>query len=129
MNKYVTDTHALVRYLNGDKVYNDTVHSIFEEADQGKNIILIPSVVLFEIGYLSEKRRIPITLHNMSSILEDSLNYIEARLSIEIINAAFEIKDIPELHDRLIAGTAYYLSLPLITNDKVILKSRYVTTV
>ena len=46
-----------------------------------------------------------------------------------IIKTTFEIKDIPELHDGLIAGTARHLNIPLITNDPVILKSKSVKCV
>jgi predicted nucleic acid-binding protein len=47
-------------------------------------------------------------------------------LSYEILKTASEINDIPELHDRLIAATARYLDLPLITNDPVIRDSSFV---
>ncbi len=129
MNKYVTDTQALVKFLNGQKVINEGIDSIFRKADDGENIIVIPSVVLFEIGYLHEKERIPISLEEIKTILENSVNYREEKLSLDIIEAAFEIKDIPELHDRLIAGTARFLNLPLITNDPVILASKSVECV
>lgn len=129
MNKYVTDTQALVKFLNGKKVINDTVDSVYRKADEGENIIVIPSVVLFEIGYLYEKQRAPISIKDMKAVLEDSLNYREERLSIDIIESSFEITDIPELHDRLIAGTARYLNISLITNDPVILASRFVSCV
>src|SRR3989338_9006127 len=109
MEKYVIDTQALIKFLNGKKVINDKINEILKMADEGKNIIIIPSVVLFEIGYLHEKGKIPISIKD-----------IEEKLSMGIIKTAFEIKDIPELHDRLIAGTAKYLILPLITNDPVI---------
>jgi predicted nucleic acid-binding protein len=39
---------------------------------------------------------------------------------------ASQIDDIPEFHDRLIAATARYLDLPLITNDPVIIRSTFV---
>jgi predicted nucleic acid-binding protein len=129
MNKYVTDTQALVKFLNGQKVINDTADSVFRKADEGENIVIIPSVVLFEIGYLHEKQRIPVSVKDIKAVLEDSLNYREERLSIDIIESSFEITDIPELHDRLIAGTARYLNISLITNDPVILASRFVNCV
>lgn len=129
MNKYVTDTQALVKFLNGQKVINDTADSVFRKADEGENIVVIPSVVLFEIGYLHEKQRIPVSVKDIKAVLEDSLNYREERLSIDIIESSFEITDIPELHDRLIAGTARYLNISLITNDPVILASRFVNCV
>lgn len=129
MEKYVIDTQALIKFLNGQKVINDKINEILRIADEGKNIIIIPSVVLFEIGYLHEKGKIPISLKDIEDIVNNSINYAEERLSMSIIKTAFEIKDIPELHDRLIAGTAKYLNLPLITNDPIILKSESVICV
>ena len=126
MEKYVIDTQALIKFLNGQKVISDKIDEILKKADEGKNIIIIPSVVLFEIGYLHEKGKIPISIKDIEDIVNNSINYSEEKLSMGIIKTAFEIKDIPELHDRLIAGTAKYLNLPLITNDPVILKSESV---
>lgn len=129
MNQYVTDTQALIKFLNGKKVINDLIDSIFKQADEGENIIIISSVVRFEIGYLHEKQRIPISIKDIKTILQDSLNYREEKLSIDIIESSFEITDIPELHDRLIAGTARYLNFSMITNDPVILASKFVNCV
>lgn len=129
MDKYVIDTQSLVKFLYGQKAINNRVQSILEKADNGEALIIIPSVVIFEIGYLNEKGRIHISLDRLGQMLETSLNYTEERLSLGIIKSAFEITDIPELHDRLIAGTARYLDAPIITNDPMILKSRYVKCV
>lgn len=129
MSRYVTDTQALIKFLNGKKVINDIVDSIFRKTDEGENIIVIPSAVLFEIGYLHEKQRIPVSVKDIKNVLEDSVNYREEKLSIDIIESSFEITDIHELHDRLIAGTARYLNLPLITNDPIILASRFVNCI
>ena len=129
MNKYVIDTQALIKFLNGVKVINENIDLILKKTDEGENIIIIPSVVMFEIGYLHEKKKIPISLVEVEKIINNSINYVEEKLSINIIKSAFEITDIPELHDKLIAGTARYLKLPLITNNPVILKSRFVECV
>ena len=56
-------------------------------------------------------------------------NYKEYPLSFRVIQSSAGITDIRELHDRLIAGTALYLDLPLITNDPVIQASEFVKTV
>ncbi len=82
-------------------------------------------MVIFEVGYLHEKKRIPISVKDIENIIFDSVNYVEEALTMDIIKSAFEITDIPELHDRLIAGTARYLDIPLITNDPVILRSAF----
>jgi predicted nucleic acid-binding protein len=125
LNKYVIDTQALVKFLNGVKVINDEIDTILKKTDEGQNIIVVPSVVIFEIAYLHEKKRIPISVEDIENILADSVNYVEEVLTRDIIKSAFEITDIPELHDKLIAGTARYLDIPLITNDPVILCSTF----
>ncbi|MBI5075108.1 MAG: PIN domain-containing protein [Nitrospirae bacterium] len=129
MKKYVIDTQALIKFMNGVKVISTAVDEILRKADAGENIIIIPSVVIFEIAYLYEKKRIPVSVMDIEGIISGSLNYIEEPLTLDIIKSAFEITDIPELHDRLIAGTARHLDLPLITNDPVILRSDFVKSV
>jgi len=129
MKKYVIDTQALIKFMNGVKVISTIVDEILRKTDAGENIIVIPSVVIFEIAYLHEKKRIPVSVTDIESIISGSLNYIEEPLTLDVIKSAFEINDIPELHDRLIAGTARYLDLPLITNDPIILRSDFVKSV
>lgn len=123
MSNFVTDTQALVKFMLGKKVIDDTCHKAFLDADRGNNTIIIPAVVLMEILYLFEKNRISVDLIQTEELMK-SRNYQFEPLSLEILKAASEIDDIPELHDRLIAATALYLDLPLITNDPVIISSR-----
>ena len=79
-----------------------------------------------EVMYLFEKHRIGIGLLHTEELLQ-SRNYQFEPLSLEVLQVASGIDDIPELHDRLIAATARYLDLPLITNDPVIRNSRFVS--
>ena len=129
MKKYAIDTQALVKFMHGRKVINNKVDSILRRVDEGKDIVIIPAAVIFEIGYWHERERIPISLEDIQNIVNNSINYVEEKLTLGIIKTTFEIKDIPELHDRLIAGTARHLNIPLITNDPVILKSKSVKCV
>jgi len=125
MNSFVTDTQALVKFMMGRKVINDVCHQAFLDADQGKNVIIVPAVVLMEVMYLFEKNRIDVNLLQAEELMQ-SENYQFEPLSLEILKVASEITDIPELHDRLIASTARYLDLPIITNDPEILASNFV---
>jgi len=129
VNKYVIDTQALIKFLNGVTVINKEIDAILKKTDEGDNVIVVPAVVIFEVGYLYEKNRIPISVKDIENIISDSVNYVEETLTLDIIKSAFEITDIPELHDRLIAGTARYLDIPLITNDPVILRSAFLQCV
>ena len=130
MNKFVIDTQAMVKHLVGESlVINKAVDRILKDADQGLNVIVVPAVVAFEIAYLNEKGRIPIGVDRLRALIDGASNYIEEPISYEIVESAFSILDIPELHDRLIAGVARYIGAPVLTNDPVTLKSRYVQSV
>lgn len=125
MDSFVTDTQALVKFMLGKKVINQRSHKAYQSADKGESTIIIPAIVLMEMLYLFEKNRIDVNLLQTEELLK-SQNYQFEPLSFEILKTAFEIDDIPELHDRLIAATARYLGLPIITNDPVIKSSKFV---
>jgi predicted nucleic acid-binding protein len=125
MDSFVTDTQALVKFMMGKKVINDRAHQAFLSADKAESIIIIPAIVLMEVLYLFEKNRIDISLFQTEDLLK-SQNYQFEPLSLEILKTASQITDIPEIHDRLIAATARYLDIPLITNDPVIRASEFV---
>ena len=125
MDSFVTDTQALVKFMIGKKVINDRSHQAFQSADRGETTIIIPAIVLMEVLYLFEKNRIDISLFQTEDLFK-SQNYQFEPLSFEILKTDSEINNIPELHDQLIATTARYLDLPLITNDPVIRDSSFV---
>lgn len=126
MNKYVTDTQALVKYFEGKKVINDNIHKIFKMSEFGEALIIIPSPVIFEIGILNQKGRTEVSLKTLEYAFSVTDCLIEQKLDFDIIKTSFEIGDIPELHDRLIAGTARHLNLPILTNDPIILASKFI---
>jgi predicted nucleic acid-binding protein len=125
MDRFVTDTQALVKFMMGKKIINDRSHQAFQSADKGAVTIIIPAIVLVEVLYLFEKNRIDISLLQTEDLFK-SQNYQFEPLSFEILKTASKIDDIPELHDRLISATARYLDLPIITNDPKIRDSRFV---
>lgn len=125
MNSYVTDTQAMVKFMMGKKVINDAAQKAYLSADIGDAIIIIPAIALMEVMYLFERNRIETSILQIENLME-CRNYQFEPLSLEILKTAIEIDDIPELHDRLIAATARHLGLPLITNDPIIIKSKFV---
>jgi len=127
-DEYVTDTMALVLHLENRKS-SQTVGDIFDAADKGETTIHIPAMVLAEILYLSERQRIRSDIFDVEKHLASFPTYKASPMSFDIVKSAVQITDIPELHDRLIAATAYYLDLNLITNDPKIQASTFVDTV
>lgn len=119
---------ALILRLENRKLPED-VKAIFKKAESGEAALRIPAMVFSEIAYLSEKKRIDTTLDESILYVERNHEITQVPMTFDTVSNSFEIDDIPELHDRLIAGSAKELNIPIITNDPVILSSAHVETV
>lgn len=127
INNYVTDSMALILRIEKRKMPL-LAKEIFAKAEAQEVKIYIPAIVLAELSYLSLKGRITVSLQETKEYIK-TFNNIEVKpLDLEIIESSFQIDDIPELHDRLIAGTAKFMNFELITNDPIIQASRYLKT-
>jgi len=125
---YVTDTHPFVWYLAEDTRLGPGAKEVFEQADSGKAVIIIPAIVMAESPFLAEKGRVKATAGEVLGLVESALNYRFYPLDLSVIQIGWELKKIPEIHDRLIAATAKHLGLELITDDNKVRQSGYVQT-
>jgi predicted nucleic acid-binding protein len=128
MNKYVVDTMALILRIE-KRVLPAQIKKIFTEAEKNNTVLYIPSMVFAEIGYLSERKRIDITLKDVEKYLQMNTSIKQHNVSLYTTQKAFEIKDIPELHDRIIAGVAFELDIPVISNDPKMLNSKFINAI
>jgi predicted nucleic acid-binding protein len=106
-----------------------TGRALFEAAEAGRLRLYVPALVCAEILYLAERRRIDLTLPDVVAYLAEYPHCQIYPMSLAVVQAAAQLADIRELHDRLIAGTARALSVALITNDPIIQASAGVQTV
>jgi PIN domain nuclease of toxin-antitoxin system len=124
MSNFVTDTHGLIWYLEDSPRLGIKANQAFDACDRGEIIIYVPTICLIEIIYLQEKGRIPSTLFARLDLAlqADTNNLVLIELTREVVHAVSKIPRtiVPELPDRIIAGTALCLSLPLITQDSKI---------
>ena len=126
---YVTDTVALLGHLEKRRKLGKQVQKILDEADQGRHTIALSGITLMEVLYLSERGRIAVGLGTLGDWLAQSRNYIVVPVGFDVIVATATIDDIPELHDRVIAGTAAWLDVAILTKDADMVASRHVRTI
>ena len=124
MIQAVADTHTIIWYLFADLRLSSTAHNTIEKIATDGNKVGIASITLVEIVYLSEKNRISEkTLERLLNAIdkEDSV-LTEIPLDRNIVKALTQVErtQIPDLPDRIIAATALYFKVPVISRDSKI---------
>jgi len=104
-NNFLADTVALVLHLEKRKM-SERAKRIFQDCLSGESKMWISPISLAEIGYLSERGRIETTIEDALRLIESNANIALSEMDGLSVVSAFQITDIRELHDRLIAGAA-----------------------
>lgn len=117
---FVTDTHALLWWFTDSPKISQKASAIFEKCEKGENVIFVPSIVIAEALSIFDKKRIPFNFKRLFKNIHDSENFILIALDYPILQKMVALKNIPELHDKIIVSTAKYLNLPIITKDEAL---------
>lgn len=132
MGAYVTDTHALLRYsgLSAGRL-SPAAHRIFQRCEEGRDSIIVPTIVAWETALLAEDRAITLrpSFAQWWDTLASTPNYSVHPLDLEVVKAAYGLTVLTDPSDRLIVATALALDLPLMTGDSRIAESRLVRVV
>lgn len=117
----VADTHALHWYLFNDPRLSNRARAFMESVATQSLQIAISSISMVELVYQIEKGRVPSTLFTViARELADPLSMlIEIPVTLPIARAMsrIPISQIPDMPDRIIAATALYLDVPIISRD------------
>lgn len=131
MIQAVADTHTIVWYLFADSRLSLNARKTIEQIADSGNQVGISSITLTEIVYLEEKNRIPKnTLKILLNAMEKQntvLREIYVDRNIVMTLAKIERTQIPDLPDRIIAATALYLKVPIISRERKIKLSNIAT--
>jgi PIN domain nuclease of toxin-antitoxin system len=117
---FVTDTHALLWWFTDNPKISQKVSSIFEKCEKGETVIFVPSIVIAETLSIFDKKRVSFNFKRLFKNIIDSENFILVPLDYPILQKMIALKNIPELHDKIIVSTAKYLTLPIVTKDKTL---------
>ena len=117
---FVTDTHALLWWFTDSPKISPKASAIFEKCEKGENVIFVPSIVIAEALSIFDKKRISFNFKKLFKEIHDSENFTLIALDYPILQKMVTLKDIPELHDKIIVSTAKYLNFPIITKDETL---------
>ena len=125
---YVADAHTIIWYFIDDPRLSQTARQAFEQTITA-GVIIIPTIVLAEIMYISQKGRISMTFEETLSHIETYENFRIATLDLDILRVAANVGGDLEMHDKLIVATTLYFDAHLITKDEHITQSGVVNLV
>jgi PIN domain nuclease of toxin-antitoxin system len=118
----VADTHVVIWYIFADPRLSVTARTTIEQVAGEGNQVAFSSITLAEIVYLMERGRIDVTtLDRLLEALEgDNALLVEIPFDRHIAQALRQVDrvQIPDLPDRIIAATALYLNVPIISRDR-----------
>ncbi len=120
---YVVDTHALIWYLINSERLGSQAKTIFAAAEQGETYLLISAIVAAEIYYANVKNG---WFPNFDLLYQQ----LQARPYFRFVDFQPDHvldfnsdSNVPEMHDRIIAGLARRMNAPLITFDSQITRA------
>jgi len=121
MSAVVADTHTVIWYLLGSEALSPGALTALDGATVAGDPIYVPAVSVVEVAYLVEKGRLPeLAFERLINALTDPASgFTLVPLDLAVTQTVREIPHdiVPDTPDRIIAATALYLNLPLVTRD------------
>jgi len=125
---YVLDTHVLIWYFIGSKrLKRQFKERIDATRDQGGRL-LVPTIVLSEALDIAEKQKVEFDFPKMYSSVREEEEFEIIGFSPEIFEETVRMKEISEIHDRIIAATARFYGAGIMTKDRIMRASGEVET-
>lgn len=122
--RYILDTHALVRYLEGNPRLGAEAKAVI---DDPHSQLVLPLIALAEAAFIVEQGRssIPGVSALLNSVQSDARVMVYP-MTLDVFQQGLTVAgSIPELHDRFIVGTALHLqslgdTVSILTKDRLI---------
>ena len=127
----VADTHTALWYLLKNPRLSATARTFMDNAASAGHDILLSPISLAEIVYLVEKGRLPGSAYDelREALSDPDFVLEEAPFTGEVVQTMRQVSrvDIPDMPDRIVAATALYFGVPVISRDSRILASDLTT--
>ncbi len=117
------DTHSLIWYFTGSKKLSRRAKEVIDDCISKGGRLLVPTIALSEALDIAEKRRVEFDFRKMYQVINDNPVFQIIGFGASIFDETLEIRNIQEIHDRIIVATARFYSADIITKDRIIRSS------
>ena len=117
----VADTHTALWYLLRNPRLSAVARTFMDDAGRAGYGIALSPISLAEVVYLVEKNRLPASAYeDLKNALADP-DYVieEAPFTAAVVDAMRQVPraQVPDMPDRIVAATALYFGVPVISRD------------
>ena len=127
----IADTHTAIRYLFSDPLLGKRASAFIDDTIAKGDFVGISAISIAEMVYLIEKGRIPGNalndLHAATADPRAVLKHVPLDENIAMKMAEVPRQDLPDLPDRVIAATALFHGVPVLSRDGRIRSSQVQT--
>jgi len=106
METFITDAHSLAWFISQSPKISAQAVEIFRKAENADVEVLIPTIVLAELLYLSERKKISIGVAEILRLIQESSGFVVVPFDWQVFEAMQSLPTELEIHDRIIAATA-----------------------
>jgi len=125
---YVLDTHVLIWYFIGSNRLRQEFKERIDKARRRGARLLVPTIVLSEALDVAEKGRVELDFARMYRLIREEPEFEIVGFGPDIFEETMRIREIQEIHDRIIVATARFYGAGILTKDRIIRDSGQVET-
>ncbi|HEV2991489.1 MAG TPA: PIN domain-containing protein [Candidatus Angelobacter sp.] len=118
----IADTHTIIWYLFSDSRLGIAASDFIDQTTAKGDHIGVSAISVAEMVYLIEKGRIPanalVDLHTATSDPKAVLQHVRLDENIAMKMTDFSRQELPDLPDRIIAATALFYRVPVLSRDR-----------
>jgi PIN domain nuclease of toxin-antitoxin system len=117
----VADTHTALWHLFGDAKLSRTAEDFIQAAAARRDKVAVSAISVAELVYLVEKNRLPRSAYDELALALNNPAHVftEAALTAKVVQSMWQVSRaaVPDVPDRIVAATAIYFKVPVLSRD------------
>jgi predicted nucleic acid-binding protein len=120
---------TLAWFISKDPRISQAASVILRKAENSEVEVLVPTIVLAELLYVAQKKKISLGIEEVLKRIGKGGNFVIVPFDFPIFERVMKLPHDLELHDRIIVATARIYAAKVLTKDEKIIKSGVVQVI
>lgn len=122
MEIFVADAHTLAWFIAQSPRLSKSAVEALRKAERAEVEVLVPTIVLAELLYISERKKVPVSLAEILKRIGSGGSFRVVPFDFSVFEKMRRLPKTLEIHDRIIVATAEAYAAKVISKDEQIKK-------